>query len=137
MEDRRRETNRAVVRLPSSVQNQEGSSAELYQEYRVCALRPARILLVTQIPGKETRMRIPSLPRRTWLVVVPLVVLLIAVFLATSDNSAIWPVRNTLIYRLDRWWSGNSSRSPARRSSWPSATVRSTRPAPTRAGATA
>lgn len=42
--------------------------------------------------------------RRIW---PPIILLLLAaalIVLATTDNSAIWPVRNTLVYRATRWW---------------------------------
>jgi hypothetical protein len=34
----------------------------------------------------------------------PLALALVLVFLATTDHAAIWPLRNTLAYRLTRWW---------------------------------
>ncbi len=43
------------------------------------------------------------IPRRLRLLL-PLVLLLLLVFLATTDHAAIWPLRNTLAYRLTRWW---------------------------------
>jgi dipeptidyl aminopeptidase/acylaminoacyl peptidase len=42
--------------------------------------------------------------RRAWLALAGLLLLLALLFLATSDNAAIWPVRNTLLYRATRWW---------------------------------
>ena len=41
---------------------------------------------------------------RRWPSLVLLAVVLTLVFLATTDNPAIWPIRNTLNYRLTRWW---------------------------------
>ncbi|MEP7190607.1 MAG: carboxypeptidase regulatory-like domain-containing protein, partial [Roseiflexaceae bacterium] len=48
----------------------------------------------------------PRFPRsrRTWLVLTGLLLLLTLLFLAISDNAAIWPVRNTLLYHATRWW---------------------------------
>jgi hypothetical protein len=45
--------------------------------------------------------------RRGWLAIVGLLLLLALLFLALSDNPAIWPVRNTLLYRATRWWEAN------------------------------
>jgi acetyl esterase/lipase len=36
--------------------------------------------------------------------IVPLLIVLVLGFLATTDNAAIWPLRNTLAYRVTRWW---------------------------------
>src|SRR3954469_1282018 len=54
--------------------------------------------------NKETHM--PRFPRsrRAWLTLTSLLLLLALLFVATSDNAAIWPVRNTLLYRATRWW---------------------------------
>jgi hypothetical protein len=49
----------------------------------------------------------PSLPRRVWLLIV-LALSVAALFLATTDNAAIWPARNTLRYRLTRWWEAHA-----------------------------
>ena len=48
----------------------------------------------------------PRFPRsrRAWLVLTGLLLLLTLLFLAISDNAAIWPVRNTLLYHATRWW---------------------------------
>jgi hypothetical protein len=45
--------------------------------------------------------------RRAWLVLAGLLIIFALGFLATSENSAIWPVRNTLLYRATRWWAAN------------------------------
>src|SRR4051812_6534634 len=42
--------------------------------------------------------------RRAWLVLAGLLLLCALLFLATSDNATIWPVRNTLFYHATRWW---------------------------------
>src|SRR5689334_21474578 len=49
-------------------------------------------------------MRILPRSRRAWLALAGVLLLLALLFLATSDNAAIWPVRNTLLYRATRWW---------------------------------
>ncbi len=49
-------------------------------------------------------MRILPRSRRAWLALTILLLLLTLLFLATSDNAAIWPVRNTLLYRATGWW---------------------------------
>jgi pimeloyl-ACP methyl ester carboxylesterase len=49
--------------------------------------------------------------RRSWLVIVGLLLLFTLLFLTLSDNAAIWPVRNTLLYRATRWWEANISSS--------------------------
>lgn len=49
-------------------------------------------------------MRIFPRSRRAWLVLIGLLLLLTLLFLMISDNAAIWPVRNTLLYRATRWW---------------------------------
>jgi hypothetical protein len=54
--------------------------------------------------NKETHMQRFPRSRRAWLALASLLIILILVFLATSDNAAIWPVRNTLLYRASRWW---------------------------------
>jgi pimeloyl-ACP methyl ester carboxylesterase len=41
---------------------------------------------------------------RRWPLLVLLAVVLALVFLATTDNPAIWPARNMSSYRLTRWW---------------------------------
>jgi pimeloyl-ACP methyl ester carboxylesterase len=41
---------------------------------------------------------------RRWPLLLLLAVVLALAFLATTDNPAIWPLRNTLSYRLTRWW---------------------------------
>jgi acetyl esterase/lipase len=46
----------------------------------------------------------PRRRSRRWIALALLVVL--ASYLATSQNVRIWPVRNTLLYRLDGWWQG-------------------------------
>ncbi|HEU5098897.1 MAG TPA: carboxypeptidase regulatory-like domain-containing protein [Roseiflexaceae bacterium] len=45
--------------------------------------------------------------RRAWLALAGLAIVVALGFLATSDNAAIWPVRNTLLYRAARWWESN------------------------------
>jgi hypothetical protein len=45
--------------------------------------------------------------RRAWLALSGLLLILAVGFLATSENTAIWPVRNTLLYRATRWWEAN------------------------------
>ena len=52
----------------------------------------------------------PPLPRsrRAWLALAALLIVFVLLFLATSDNAAIWPVRNTLLYRATRWWAASS-----------------------------
>ena len=45
-----------------------------------------------------------SLPRRAWLPITLMIVVFALAFLATTDNVAVWPVRNTLVYRATRWW---------------------------------
>jgi hypothetical protein len=54
--------------------------------------------------NKETGM--PRFPRsrRAWFALICLLLLLTLLFLATSDNAAIWPARNTLLYHVTRWW---------------------------------
>lgn len=42
--------------------------------------------------------------RRAWFTLISLLLLIVLLFLITSDNAAIWPVRNTLLYRATRWW---------------------------------
>jgi len=56
---------------------------------------------------------VPRLPRsrRAWLALIGLLLLLTLLFLAISDNAAIWPVRNTLLYNATRWWAANVGRS--------------------------
>jgi hypothetical protein len=51
----------------------------------------------------------PILPhtRRAWLTLISLLLLFLLLFLAISDNAAIWPVRNTLLYHATRWWETN------------------------------
>jgi hypothetical protein len=51
----------------------------------------------------------PRFPRsrRAWLALTSLLLLMTLLFLAISDNAAIWPVRNTLLYRATRWWAAN------------------------------
>ena len=51
----------------------------------------------------------PILPRtrRAWLTLISLLLLLTLLFLMLSDNAAIWPVRNTLLYHATRWWETN------------------------------
>src|SRR4051794_11355998 len=46
----------------------------------------------------------PRFPRtrRAWLLLAGLL-LFTLLFLALSDNAAIWPVRNTLLYHATRW----------------------------------
>jgi hypothetical protein len=48
----------------------------------------------------------PRFPRsrRFWFALAGLLLLLTLLFLAISDNAAIWPVRNTLLYHATRWW---------------------------------
>ena len=53
-----------------------------------------------ETPDTITPRRRPR--RRRWIALALLVVL--AGYLATSQNVRIWPVRNTLLYRLDGWW---------------------------------
>jgi hypothetical protein len=33
-----------------------------------------------------------------------LLVVFVLIVLATTDDAAVWPVRNTLVYKLGRWW---------------------------------
>src|SRR5881396_332798 len=54
--------------------------------------------------NKEPAMRILPHSRRAWLALTILLLLLTLLFLAISDNAAIWPVRNTLLYHATRWW---------------------------------
>jgi len=42
--------------------------------------------------------------RRFWLPTALMLVVVALAFLATSDNAAIWPLRNTLAYKTTRWW---------------------------------
>ncbi len=42
-----------------------------------------------------------------------LIVAVVLAFLAFSDDPAIWPVRNTLLYHAERWLSGGEPRQPA------------------------
>src|SRR5262245_61870589 len=49
-------------------------------------------------------MRVFPRSRRAWLALAGLLLILTLIFLATSDNPSIWPVRNTLLYRATRWW---------------------------------
>ena len=48
----------------------------------------------------------PRFPRsrRAWLALAGLLLLFTLLFLTMSDNAAIWPVRNTLLYHATRWW---------------------------------
>src|SRR5262245_59755543 len=48
----------------------------------------------------------PRFPRsrRAWFGLASLLLLLALLFLSISDNTAIWPVRNTLLYQATRWW---------------------------------
>jgi hypothetical protein len=48
----------------------------------------------------------PRFPRsrRLWFTLAGLLLLLTLLFLAISDNAAIWPARNTLLYHATRWW---------------------------------
>src|SRR5689334_20264974 len=53
-------------------------------------------------------MTIKAHPRRRQLLIaLPLILVLTTLYLATTDNATIWPIRNTLTYRLERWWSAN------------------------------
>src|SRR5437773_11101 len=47
-----------------------------------------------------TRSRI----RRHWRAIVFLVGIVLVVFLLTTDNPSVWPLRNIIAYRLTRWW---------------------------------
>ncbi|MEO7912338.1 MAG: carboxypeptidase regulatory-like domain-containing protein [Roseiflexaceae bacterium] len=42
--------------------------------------------------------------RRTWIALTIMLLLFTLLFLATSNNATIWPVRNTLLYHATRWW---------------------------------
>ncbi len=44
---------------------------------------------------------------RQWLYGGLVVALVAMIFLATTDNAAIWPLRNIVAYRLSRWWHAN------------------------------
>jgi Carboxypeptidase regulatory-like domain/Prolyl oligopeptidase family len=41
---------------------------------------------------------------RRWPLIALLAVVVVLIFLATTDNPAVWPTRNTLAYRLAHWW---------------------------------
>ena len=58
-------------------------------------------------------MRLFPRSRRAWLAIASLLAILALLFLATSDNAAIWPVRNTLLYRAARWWQDRAGPSPS------------------------
>ena len=58
-------------------------------------------------------MRLFPRSRRAWLAIVSLLIVLTLLFLATSDNASIWPVRNTLLYRATRWWQDRAGPSPS------------------------
>jgi len=49
----------------------------------------------------------PHPRRRQLLIALLLILVLTTLYLATTDNAMIWPIRNTLTYRLERWWSAN------------------------------
>jgi hypothetical protein len=59
---------------------------------------------------KEAYMRRFLLSRRAWPALAALLLLLALAFLATSENAAIWPARNTLLYKLTRWWEAQAGR---------------------------
>jgi pimeloyl-ACP methyl ester carboxylesterase len=42
--------------------------------------------------------------KKRWLVITGIGIILALAWLATTDNVAVWPVRNTLQYRLLTWW---------------------------------
>ena len=48
-----------------------------------------------------------KLPKKLWLVTVGVVLVLALIWLATTNNPTIWPIRNTIQYRLFALWSIN------------------------------
>jgi hypothetical protein len=56
---------------------------------------------------KATHMSRFPRTRRAWLTLSGLLIIFVLGFLATSENAAIWPVRNTLFYHAMRWWASN------------------------------
>ena len=48
----------------------------------------------------------PKRRRRRWLWLVLFLLVGLGWYGATSDNVRVWPIRNTVLYQLDGWWTG-------------------------------